>query len=288
MATSQLKNQISERKAASESLKQSGPSRNIKDLIKMMEPEIKKALPTVITPERFTRMALTALSNQPKLAECTERSFLGALMNAAQLGLEPNTPLGQAYLIPYYNNSKKQMEAQFQIGYKGLIELAHRSGEFSNLYAMEVYENDYFEYEYGYDMQLKHKPAMSNRGEVIFYYAVYRFVNGGGAFVVMSVDDIKRFAARFSESYKKGFGPWKDNFDEMAKKTVIKKLLKHAPIKAEFARNLQQDQTVKSEISDDMSSVHADIMADEYEYVDDETGEVLSLSEEDGSTPFDN
>ena len=78
-------------------------SMSIADMIKAMEPEIKKALPQVITPERFTRMALSALNTTPKLAECSQMSFLGALMNAAQLGLEPNTPLGQAYLIPYRN-----------------------------------------------------------------------------------------------------------------------------------------------------------------------------------------
>ena len=98
---------------------------SIADMIKAMEPEIKKALPQVITPERFTRMALSALNTTPKLAECSQMSFLGALMNAAQLGLEPNTPLGQAYLIPYRNKGK--LECQFQIGYKGLIDMVYRN-----------------------------------------------------------------------------------------------------------------------------------------------------------------
>ena len=89
----------------------------IPDMVKAMMPEIKRALPAVITPERFTRIALSALNNTPALQQCTPMSFLAALMNAAQLGLEPNTPLGQAYLIPYKN--KGTMECQFQIGYKG-------------------------------------------------------------------------------------------------------------------------------------------------------------------------
>ena len=99
-------------------------SMSIADMIKVMEPQIKKALPEVITPERFTRMALSALNTTPKLNECTPMSFLAALMNAAQLGLEPNTPLGQAFLIPY--NNKGEMECQFQLGYKGLIDLSYR------------------------------------------------------------------------------------------------------------------------------------------------------------------
>ena len=90
----------------------------IPDMVKVMMPEIKKALPSVMSPERFTRIALSALNNTPQLQACTPMSFLAALLNSAQLGLEPNTPLGQAYLIPYKNHGK--LECQFQIGYKGL------------------------------------------------------------------------------------------------------------------------------------------------------------------------
>ena len=94
-------------------------SMTIVDMVKALEPEIRRALPAVITPERFTRMALSAINNTPELADCTPMSFIAALMNAAQLGMEPNTPLGQAYLIPYRN--KGTLECQFQLGYKGLI-----------------------------------------------------------------------------------------------------------------------------------------------------------------------
>ena len=110
----------------------------IPDMVKVMMPEIKKALPTVLTPERFTRIALSALNNTPALQKCTPMSFLAALMNAAQLGLEPNTPLGQAYLIPYKN--KGVLECQFQIGYKGLIDLAYRNGQMQTIQAQAVYE----------------------------------------------------------------------------------------------------------------------------------------------------
>ena len=122
-------------------------SMSIADLIKAMEPEIQKALPSVITPERFTRMALSALNTTPKLQECTPMSFLAALMNAAQLGLEPNTPLGQAYLIPYKN--KNVLECQFQLGSRGMIDLAYRNGHMQSIEAQAVYENDVFSYEIG-------------------------------------------------------------------------------------------------------------------------------------------
>lgn len=241
--------------------------KTIKDWIKTMEPEIKKALPNVITPERFTRMALTAVSVNPKLAECTPRSFMGALMNAAQLGLEPNTPLGQAYLIPFKN--KGVMEVQFQIGYKGLIDLAYRSGEFLSIYAKEVYENDEFEYEFGLEPKLIHKPATSNRGEVIAYYAVFKLVNGGFGFEVMSKDDIMAHAKKYSQNYDSKYSPWTNNFDEMAKKTVLKKVLKYAPIKVEFVRQLTEDETIKKELAEDMSEVQG--IEVEYEIKEEQT-----------------
>ena len=94
-------------------------------------------------------------------------------MQAAQLGVEPNTPIGQAYLIPYGN------QVQFQLGYKGLIDLAYRSGEVQSIQAHEVHENDTFEYELGLNPKLKHVPAMKDRGPVILYYAVIKLKNGG-------------------------------------------------------------------------------------------------------------
>ena len=129
----------------------------IVDMVKVLEPEIRRALPALLTPERFTRMALSAINNTPELADCTPMSFIGALMNAAQLGLEPNTPLGQAYLIPYKN--KGVLECQFQLGYKGLIDLAYRTGQIQVIQAQAVREFDYFEYQYGLDSRLVHRPG---------------------------------------------------------------------------------------------------------------------------------
>lgn len=224
---------------------------SLKGLIRSMEPEIKKALPSVITPERFTRMVFTALSSNPVLQDCTPQSFLGSMMQAAQLGLEPNTPIGQAYLIPYKNHGR--LECQFQLGYKGLIDLAYRSGEIKDIQAHEVYENDTFEYEFGLEPKLKHIPATSNRGEVIMYYAVFHMVNGGYGFEVMSKDDIVKHAQKTSQSYGTSFSPWNKYFDEMAKKTVVKKCLKYAPIKTDFVREIATDETIKSTIAEHMT-----------------------------------
>lgn len=251
--------------------------------IKAMEPAIKKALPSVITPERFTRMVLSALSSTPKLADCSPQSFLAAMMTAAQLGVEPNTALGQAYLLPYRNHG--QMECQFQLGYKGLIDLAYRSGEVSVIQAHTVYENDVFEYELGMDPKLRHVPAKADRGEAVAYYAMFKTKGGGYGFEVMSVDDVQRHAQRYSKSYGSGSSPWRSNFDEMAKKTVLKRALKYAPLKSDFVRGVAQDETIKAELSDEMYAVPDETVFEvEGEEigstaVDTETGEVIGDAE---------
>lgn len=240
--------------------------------IKSMEGEIKKALPSVITPERFTRMVLSAISVNPQLASCTPASFLGAMMSAAQLGLEPNTPLGQAYILPYSNHGT--LEAQFQLGYKGLIDLAYRSGEVEVVQAHIVYENDDFQCEYGLEPTLKHTPADKDRGEPIKVYAVFKTKSGGYGFEVMSMEDVRKHAAKYSKSYNSSYSPWKTNFEEMAKKTVLKSVLKYAPLKSDFVRGVTSDETVKSQLSDDMYSVSNEIEYTDYVEVDNNTGEV--------------
>lgn len=277
------------RNAITEKKNEVSPVKAMGDLLKRMHTQIEKALPSVITPERFTRIALTAYSRNEKLQECTAESFLGSMMQAAQLGVEPNTPLGQAYLIPYRNRGV--MEVQFQLGYRGMIDLAYRSGEVQNIQAHEVYENDTFEYELGLEPKLKHIPALKDRGEVILYYAVFKLTNGGVGFEVMSKEDVEAFAKKKSKTY--GTGPWQSDFDAMAKKTLVKRLLKFAPLKSDFVRAVTADETIKSGISENMADLPdetvtidaeptaADENADYEEipmpgdlYTDPETGEV--------------
>lgn len=267
-------------KAAGTAMQQKKAPQSIQDYIKVMEGEIKKALPSVITPERFTRITLSALSTNPQLGACTPKSFLGAMMTAAQLGLEPNTPLGQAYLIPYKNHGT--LECQFQLGYKGLIDLAYRSGEVSVIQAHTVYTNDDFEYELGMDPKLHHIPAKSNRGDPIYFYAIFKTKDGGYGFEVMSKEDVDAHARKYSQAFRKGStSPWQTNYEEMAKKTVLKRVLKYAPLKSDFVRGITQDETIKHDISDDMYTVPA-VQMDDYEVLDDEipetdpaTGEVI-------------
>ena len=257
-------------RAQSRSVAAQKPEATMKAYITKMEGEIAKALPSVITPERFTRIIMSAISSTPQLAETTPQSFLGAMMTAAQLGMEPNTPLGQAYLLPYKNHGK--LECQFQLGYKGLIDLAYRSGEVTIIQAHEVCENDDFTYSFGLNPTLEHIPAKTNRGDVILYYAMFRTKDGGFGFEVMSKEDIQKHAAKYSQSYNSSFSPWKSNFDEMAKKTVLKKCLKYAPLKSDFVRGIANDETIKKDIAPDMGEV----VPEEVDFVvDAETGEIL-------------
>lgn len=259
--------------AAQNAVQQQKQEKPMVALVNSMMPAIKKALPSVLTPERFTRMVLTAISSTPRLAECEPNSFLGAMMQAAQLGVEPNTPLGQAYIIPYGR------QAQFQLGFKGLIDLAYRSGEVTIIQAHEVYENDVFEYSFGLEPNLVHKPALKDRGKVVAYYAMFKTKSGGYGFHVMSYDDILQHARKYSKTFNNG--PWQTNFDEMAKKTVVKAALKYAPLKSDFVRGMAADETVKSEISENMLDVQGEEInvTDEGAVVNTTTGEVIDKAQ---------
>lgn len=232
----------------------------LKALVVSMEGQIKKALPSVLTPERFTRMVMTALSTKPELQQCTPESFLGAMMQAAQLGVEPNTPLGQAYLIPYKN--KGRLECQFQLGYKGLLDLAYRSGEVSVVDAQAVHENDEFSYEYGLDPKLKFKPSLKDRGPVIAYYAMFKTKDGGYNFAVMSREDVENHAKQYSKAAATGYSPWTSNFDAMAKKTVLKQVLKYAPLKSDFVKEVAADSTIKTTIEPNMTDLNDETVID--------------------------
>ena len=191
-------------------------------------------------------------------------------MNAAQLGLEPNTPLGQAYLIPFQN--KGVLECQFQLGYKGLINLAYRNEQLQTIQAQCVYANDEFEYELGLNSKLIHKPALGERGEMVAVYALFKLQNGGYGFEVMSKQDVDSYAQKYSKAINSSFSPWKSAYTEMAMKTVIKRVLRYAPLKTDFLRAVATDETIKDQFSVDMTEIHGN------EIIDVEEGEVLEVA----------
>lgn len=233
------------------------PQKKMAHALEKMLPEIKKAVGKAMTPERFSRIALSLFNGNPVFWEADTTSFLSALMQSAQCGLEPNTVLGEAYVIPYKNTSKGIVEINFQVGYKGILKMAFNTGEYEAIYAHEVRTGDEFSYEYGLNKSLIHKPADVPSEEISHYYAVYKLKNGGFDFVVWSRERVEKHAKEFSKNYTyKGSvnknSVWFKNFDSMAKKTVLIDVLKFAPKSVEMAKALDLD--YKSEAKEEKVS----------------------------------
>lgn len=197
-------------------------------------PQLAKALPKHITADRMNRIALTALRANPDLALCTPVSFLGCVLSAAQLGLEVNTPLGQAYLIPR-KTKEGGRECTLQIGYQGFMDLARRSGEVSAIYAEAVYPGDRFDYELGLDKTLKHKPSEDPEREakqLSHVYAVAKLKSGEALFVVLTRAQVEKYRKRGGS---RSFSPWDTDYEAMAKKTAVRRLFTWIPKSAELA-----------------------------------------------------
>ena len=219
----------------------------------LSDPRVKQqmslALPQHMTADRLMRIALTQLRINPTLASCTLESFAGALFQSAQLGLEPGV-LGKAYLIPRKNHGK--MECQFQVGYKGLLDLARRSGEVKSIAANIVYDTDQFSYELGDEPKITHVPgdAEPSDDHVTHVYAVVKFTNGGIEREVMTKAQIEKIR----QATPSGNSPaWKDHWGEMARKTVLIRVSKRCPMSVEFQHAVAADGTVKVKIEPDMA-----------------------------------
>ena len=263
MTKQAVKNQLA-KKANGQVDKPKTPEQTIRHYLQQMAPEIQRALPKHLDADRLTRIAMTTIRQTPKLLDCNIQSLLAAVMQSAQLGLEPNI-LGQAYIIPYGK------EAQFIIGYRGMIDLARRSGHIESIYAHPVYDQDDFDYEYGLDPKLRHKPAIGDRGQFIGAYGVAKFKDGGYHFEFMPKAEIDKRRGRSKAS---GNGPWVTDYEEMACKTVIRHMFKYLPISIEVVKQVEHtDETVKHEIMPDMTE-SPDIID-----VDFETGEVVNQPE---------
>lgn len=241
-------------------------TKTIFDVIQAGAKQFATALPKHINSDRFVRIAITTIRQNPKLAQCSQESLLGALMVSAQLGLEPGV-LGQCYLIPYGR------ECQFQIGYKGMIELLRRSGQLKDIYAYSVYENDEFEMTYGLNRDLKHKPNLQDRGNFVGCYCVAVLKDDARAFEYMTKEEIEAHGKKFSKTY--GNGPWKTDFEAMAHKTVVKKMLKWLPVSVEFLENVSKDE--KSFTQDEKTKEVREVEIINDDVVDINTGEIVEV-----------
>ncbi|CEH28842.1 hypothetical protein AM501_27480 [Aneurinibacillus migulanus] len=254
MATNQdAKNALAKKNQnnASAPTQETGLQAQLTNMFKQQFKAIQSIVPKHVTPERLIRVGMNATSRNPMLLQCTPDSIVGAVVNCGVLGVEPNL-LGHAYIVPFWNSKTKRYEAQFQLGYRGLIDLARRTGQISVVYAREVYQGDEFEFEYGLETALKHKPCgEDDESKITHFYAVYKLKDGGYDFIVMSRRQVEKHRDKFTKSQKDGrvFGPWKDHFVEMAKKTAMIRLLKTAPISIEQ----QETQSIMEGINRDSS-----------------------------------
>ncbi|WNM67279.1 RecT-like DNA pairing protein [Arthrobacter phage Wyborn] len=242
-----MANNLAQRAQGQQIAQQQQPQKSIDQTLKDLMPQFQMAMPRGAEAAQLVRDALTVVRQTPKLLECDKASLLGSLMTCAQLGLRPGVgALGHAYVIPFKG------QAQFILGYQGMLELANRSNEVEGVVARTVYENDVFQIDYGTD-SLTHIPAMSGRGKVIGYYAkFYRKGSTRATFEWMSVADAEEHRDKFAMAKTRDgrvVGPWVQHFDSMALKTVVRKLFKWMPRSTQMSLAIIADETVRVDVS---------------------------------------
>lgn len=223
----------------------------IKNYFEANKKSMLDVLPKHVSAERMLSIAMGSLRKTPALMECTLQSLMGAVMQCSQLGLEPNTPLGHVYLIPFGTKDKKtgqwKKDVQVVVGYRGLIDLARRSGQIESICAHAVHEYDEFDFCYGLNETLVHKPNLTrvDRGQITAFYAVARLKGGGYVFEVMSraeVDGIRDASQNYANAKAKADTVWGRHYAEMGRKTVIRRLSKYLPMSIELATAVAMDE----------------------------------------------
>lgn len=219
---------------------------------------IAKALPNHITVDRLVGMFTIVIRSNPELMNCSQASLIGAMVQTAQLGLMPGN-INHCYYVPF-NNKKKDgsvvREVQFILGYRGMIELVNRSGKAAILATECVYEKDEFNYSLGLEPRLEHRPADGDRGDVIGVYCVAKnLIVNERLFVYLTRQEINKVRSA-SKAGQSEYSPWAKWFEEMCKKTAIKRMHKLLPLSIDIQKKLAADETIKSRIEPDMSAVH--------------------------------
>lgn len=215
-------------------------SNELRNLLAKMKDQISAALPRHLTAERMIRVVMTAVQKTPALLECSQMSLIGSIVQSSQLGLEPDGVLGHAYLVPFNNKKTGQKECQLIPGYKGLLQLARRSGEIKTIAADVVCEKDTFKFSKGLHPVLEHTPSWDESpGPIIAAYAVAELKDGGHQFEVMWLRQIEGIRKR---SKAETSGPWFTDYEAMAKKTVLRQLCKLLPASVELQTAVALDE----------------------------------------------
>ena len=197
----------------------------------------------------FATSVLQIVNGNELLRNAEPQTVFSAACMAATLNLPINNTLGFAYIVPFKNRKAGTVEAQFQLGYKGFIQLAQRSGQFERLVALPVYAAQLISKDpiNGFVFDWSKEPIGNEHP--VGYYAYFKLINGFTAELYMTKGEIERHAGKYSQTYKMGFGVWKDNFEAMALKTVMKLLLsKQAPLSIEMQQAQLADQSIVRDV----------------------------------------
>ena len=208
--------------------------------------------------QSFATSVLQVVNSNDMLKNADPQTVFSAACMAATLNLPINNNLGFAYIVPFRNNKANRTEAQFQLGYKGFIQLAQRSGQFKRINACATYSDDTEQTVYERLTSLLPKKPI---GQITGYIAYFQLLNGYEAHLAMSIEELNAHSQKYSQTAKKGFGVWKDNFDAMAQKTVIKLLLsKQAPLSIDtpLATAVQADQAVIHDVDGEQVFIYED------------------------------
>ena len=217
---------------------------DMRNLVGQLTPILAKSLPMHLKAavDRVGASLVVEMSRNDYVAKCTARSLLGGLIQVAQLGLELGGPLGQAYLVPYKN------EAQFQIGFKGLIALAARSNLIKVFEAQPVFKNDVFSINYGTSPVVMHNPCLDGpRGELRGVYSYAKTIHDEVMVEWMSKEELEAHRDKYSKA-KGGTSPWQTAFNEMSRKTVLRRLAKRLPLSAEAATAASLDEMADDDV----------------------------------------
>lgn len=245
--------QLQKKTPTSQELQAMPPKKRVAAMLDASKNLIEKALPKHMNAERLTRVAIQSITTTPALLECYTPTLIQAVIQCSAMGLEPNTVMGHAYLVPFNNRKKGRKDVQVIVGYKGLIDLARRSGQIVSIAAHAVYSNDFFEYEYGLNEKLVHRPDIESvdRGHIVAFYAIAHMKDQGYAYEVMSNAAVKEIMLNSQSKGK--HGPWKDHYEEMGRKTAIRRLSKFLPLSVEMVTALDLDEKASLGKEQDLS-----------------------------------
>jgi len=228
---------------------------------------IEAALPSHLTADRMLSIVMTEIRKNPDLSKCTLSSLISAVIQCSQLGLEPGGSLGHAYLIPFYNKKASAHDCQFMIGYRGMIDLARRSQQIVSITAQVVYEKDLFEFEYGLNEKLRHIPHQGDdKGILLGAYALAKLTGGGYQFEVIyknGLDKVREFSLTKMSDNAKKYSPWNTSYEEMARKTVVRRLFKYLPVSIEIQKAVTLDESAECGEQDNRHLI--DLGSDDFE-----------------------